>query len=53
MSRVFADSHFFFAILNPNDTAHAQAIDAGRRHRPETTILSKPDSRRSCRSRIR
>jgi uncharacterized protein len=33
MNRVFADSHFFFAILNPNDAAHAKAIDAGHRHR--------------------
>ena len=33
MNRVFADSHFFFAILNPHDAAHAKAIDFGRRHR--------------------
>ena len=33
MNRVFADSHFFFAILNPNDTAHAKATDSGRRCR--------------------
>jgi uncharacterized protein len=33
MNRVFADSHFFFAILNPHDAAHAKAIDVGRQHR--------------------
>jgi hypothetical protein len=26
MNRVFADSHFFFAILNPHDAAHAKAV---------------------------
>ena len=31
MNRVFADSYFFFAILNPNDAAHARAIEVGRR----------------------
>lgn len=33
MTRVFADSYFFFAILNPRDEAHAKAVDYGRRHR--------------------
>jgi hypothetical protein len=33
MTRVFADSYFFFAILNPHDAAHEKAIDFGRRHR--------------------
>jgi hypothetical protein len=33
MNRVFADSYFFFAILNPRDAAHAKAMDFGRRHR--------------------
>lgn len=33
MNRVFADSHSFFAIFNPNDAAHAKAVDLGRRHR--------------------
>jgi hypothetical protein len=26
MNRVFADAYDFFAILNPNDTSHAQAL---------------------------
>ena len=26
MNRVFADSFYFFAILNPNDMAHARAL---------------------------
>ncbi len=33
MNRVFADSYFFFAILNPHDAAHAKAMDFGRQHR--------------------
>jgi predicted nucleic acid-binding protein len=33
MNRVFADSHFFFAILNPHDAAHAKAMDFARRNR--------------------
>ncbi len=33
MNGVFADSYFFFAILNPHDAAHAKAIDFGRQHR--------------------
>ena len=33
MNRVFADSYFFFAILNPHDAAHGKAIEFGRRHR--------------------
>jgi predicted nucleic acid-binding protein len=32
MKGVFADSYFFFAILNPYDAAHAKAIDFGRQH---------------------
>jgi predicted nucleic acid-binding protein len=30
MNRIFADSYFFFAILNSHDTAHAKAIEIGR-----------------------
>jgi hypothetical protein len=30
MNRVFADSYFFFAILNPHDAAHAKATDFAR-----------------------
>jgi hypothetical protein len=33
MTRIFADSYFFFAILNPHDAVHAKAIDFGREHR--------------------
>jgi uncharacterized protein len=33
MNRVFADSYFFFALLNPHDAAHAKAIDFVRRYR--------------------
>jgi uncharacterized protein len=33
MNRIFADSYFFFAILNPSDSAHAKAMDFGQRHR--------------------
>jgi len=33
MNRIFADSYFFFAILNPQDVAHAKAIEFGQRHR--------------------
>ncbi len=33
MNRIFADAHFFFAILNPNDVAHPKATDFARRHR--------------------
>jgi uncharacterized protein len=33
MNRIFADSFFFFAILNPHDAAHAKAMDIGRQHR--------------------
>jgi hypothetical protein len=33
MSRVFADSFFFFAMLNPHDAAHSRATDFARRHR--------------------
>ncbi len=31
--RVFADSHFFFAMLNPNDAAHRKATEFARTHR--------------------
>jgi uncharacterized protein len=27
MTRVFADSYFFFALLNPRDAAHAKAVE--------------------------
>jgi len=33
MNRIFADSYFFFALLNPHDAAHAKAIDIGRQYR--------------------
>lgn len=33
MNRIFADAHYFFAILNPHDEAHAKATEFGRRHR--------------------
>lgn len=33
MKGVFADSYFFFAILNPNDAAHARAVTLAREHR--------------------
>lgn len=31
MSAVFADSYYFFAILNPSDAAHSKAIDYSRK----------------------
>ena len=33
MNRIFADSFYFFAILNPHDAAHSKAIDIGRQYR--------------------
>lgn len=33
MTRVFADSFFFFALLNPRDGAHTKAVDFSRRNR--------------------
>ena len=33
MTRVFADSFFFFSILNPRDPAHAKAMDFSRHNR--------------------
>ncbi len=33
MTGIFADSHFFFAVLNPNDAAHAKATSFARQHR--------------------
>jgi uncharacterized protein len=33
MNRIFADAHYFFAILNPHDAAHAKATEFGRQHR--------------------
>jgi uncharacterized protein len=33
MNAVFADSHSFFAILNPRDAAHAKAMEFGRQYR--------------------
>lgn len=30
MSRVFADSFYFFAVLNPKDEAHGKAMDFAR-----------------------
>lgn len=38
MMRIFADSVFFFAIVNPRDPAHAKAIDFSQRnHGPLAT----------------
>ena len=33
MTRIFADSYFFFALLNPRDPAHAKAVDFSRQNR--------------------
>lgn len=33
MKRIFADSFFFFALLNPRDPAHAKALDFSRHNR--------------------
>ena len=33
MKRIFADSHFFFAMLNPSDAAHGKAMAFARTHR--------------------
>ncbi len=33
MTRLFADSYFFFALLNPRDLAHAKAVDISRQNR--------------------
>ena len=33
MTRIFADSYFFFALLNPRDPAHAKAADFSRQNR--------------------
>jgi uncharacterized protein len=33
MTRIFADSYFFFALLNPRDPAHAKALDFSRKNR--------------------
>jgi uncharacterized protein len=33
MTRVFADSYFFFALLNPHDPAHTKALDFSRQNR--------------------
>jgi predicted nucleic acid-binding protein len=32
MNRTFADSFYFFAILNPSDRAHQRALDFATRH---------------------
>ncbi len=32
MSRVFADSFYFFAVLNPKDEAHRKALEFARQH---------------------
>jgi uncharacterized protein len=40
MTRIFADAHFFFAILNPNDKAHAKAMDFARRSRAPIVTTS-------------
>ena len=33
MNRIFADSYFFFAVLNPQDMEHSRAIDFARQNR--------------------
>jgi uncharacterized protein len=33
MTRIFADSYFFFALLNPRDPAHERAVDFSRTNR--------------------
>lgn len=33
MMRVFADSYYFFAMLNPRDPAHAKAVEISRQNR--------------------
>jgi uncharacterized protein len=38
MTRIFADSYFFFALLNPRDPAHAKAVEFSRQnHGPLVT----------------
>ncbi len=38
MKRVFADSFYFFAILNPNDAAHRRALEfASKQDEPIVT----------------
>jgi uncharacterized protein len=32
MSRLFVDSFYFFAILNPSDAAHAKAVEFSKHH---------------------
>jgi predicted nucleic acid-binding protein len=32
MNRVFADSFYFFAVLNPKDTAHGKALEFATQH---------------------
>ena len=32
MNRVFADSFYFFAVLNPKDDAHQRALEFATRH---------------------
>lgn len=32
MNRVFADTFYFFAVLNPNDAAHSRALAYAKRH---------------------
>jgi uncharacterized protein len=39
MTRVFADSYFFYALLNPRHPAHAKAVEFSRQnHGPLATI---------------
>lgn len=33
MTRIFADSFFFFALLNPRDPAHAKAVEFSKNNR--------------------
>jgi uncharacterized protein len=33
MIRIFADSFYFFALLNPNDAAHQRALQFSKHHR--------------------
>jgi hypothetical protein len=36
MKAVFADSYFFFALANPNDPAHARAVDFAKSYTGRT-----------------
>jgi hypothetical protein len=40
MSRVFADTYYFIALVNPNDRAHRRAVKFSEKERPRllTTV---------------